>query len=118
MKEELIFVQDQIGYNFNNTDLLNQAIDGLFYSEEKADKKQKRVPRRVNTVAGADATAAELMIEEHDIEIPMAFDEEVEIDSFDEIDTVDETEEVETTFDSTADDIDAILNELRNRRED
>ena len=58
------------------------------------------------------------MIEEHDIEIPMAFDEEVEIDSFDEIDTVDEVEEVETTFDSTADDIDAILNELRNRRED
>ena len=38
-----------------------------------------------------------------------------EIDSFDEIDTVDE---VETTYDSTADDIDAILAELRERRED
>ena len=98
--------------------VIGDMIKGRNGAEEKADKKQKRVPRRVNTVAGADATAAELMIEEHDIEIPMAFDEEVEIDSFDEIDTVDEVEEVETTFDSTADDIDAILNELRNRRED
>ena len=69
----------------------------------------------MNTATDTDRTAAELMIEEHDIEIPMAFDEEVEIESFDEIDTVDE---VETTYDSTADDIDAILAELRERRED
>lgn len=43
MKEELIFVQNQIGYNFNNTDLLNQAIDGLFYSEEKVDKNNEEL---------------------------------------------------------------------------
>lgn len=95
--------------------VIGDMIKGRNGAEDKADKKQKRVPRRVNTATDTDRTAAELMIEEHDIEIPMAFDEEVEIDSFDEIDTVDE---VETTYDSTADDIDAILAELRERRED
>lgn len=94
---------------------IGDMIKGKNGTEDKADEKQKRVPRRVNTVANSDATAAELMIEEHDIEIPMTFDEEVEIDTFEEIETV---EEVETTYDSTADDIDAILAELRNRRED
>ena len=94
---------------------IGDMIKGKNVADKNADKKQKRVPRRVNTSADADRTAAELMIEEHDIEIPMTFDEEVEIESFEAVETV---EDVETTYDSTADDIDAILNELRNRREE
>lgn len=76
---------------------------------ERSDKTRTRVPRRVNTTPREDKSAAELMIEEHDIELPPSFDEEVESGTYDE---------VETTFDSTADDIDAILAELRDRRED
>ena len=88
-------------------------------SDDNADTKKKRVPKRVNASAtDIDKTAAELMIEDHDIEIPMTFDEEVESESFEAVEAMPETPEVETTFDSTADDIDAILNELRNRRED
>ena len=88
-------------------------------SDDNADTKKKRVPKRVNASAtDIDKTAAELMIEDHDIEIPMTFDEEVESESFEAVEAMPETPKVETTFDSTADDIDAILNELRNRRED
>ncbi len=72
------------------------------------NERRTRVPRRVNTSSRKEKTAAELMIEEHDIELPPSFDEEIESGTYDE---------VETTFDSTADDIDAILAELRDRRD-
>lgn len=77
-------------------------------TEQKEENKRTRVPRRVNTTPREDKSAAELMIEEHDIELPPSFDEEVQSGTYDE---------VETTVDSTADDIDAILAELRNRKD-
>lgn len=93
--------------------VIGDMLKGRKSDENSVDEKKKRVPRRVNTSATTvDKTQAELMIEEHDIKIPMTFDEEVESESFETV------ESVETTYDSTADDIDAILAELRNRRED
>lgn len=84
-------------------------------SEEGPEPSFKRVPRRVPTKVqvAEEKTPAEVMIEEHDIEFPASFDEEVET-----ADTFDVSDCVETAFDSTADDIDAILAELRERRED
>ncbi len=88
---------------------IGDMIKGRNGNEDNADKKKKRVPRRVNTDAHNEKTVAEMMIEEHDIELPPSFEQEVESENY---------ETVETTYDSTADDIDAILAELRNRRED
>ncbi len=94
---------------------IGDMIKGKNGKEDNADKKKKRVPHRVNTAVHNERTSADLMIEEHDIELPPSFEQEVEIESFDSVPTADT---VETTYDSTADDIDAILAELRNRRDD
>lgn len=88
---------------------IGDMIKGKSSDEESGENKKKRVPKRVNTRADEDKSTAEMMIEEHDIELPASFDEEIGNE---------EIETVETTYDSTADDIDAILAELRNRRED
>lgn len=94
---------------------IGDMIKGKKDSDDNTDIKKKRVPRRVNTDAHTQKSAAQLMIEEHDIEIPPSFEQEVESES---LEFCEQVEAVETTYDSTADDIDAILEELRNRRED
>ena len=72
----------------------------------------RRVPKRVPTKIVEDKTPAEVMIEEHDFDVPVSFDEEVSSEE------PHYEDDFETSFDSTADDIDAILAELRSRRED
>lgn len=79
--------------------------------EEKPHRVQtkKRVPKRVRTHTERKSRT-EIIMEENDIELPESFDE-----SFDESEHIGE---VETTFDTTADDIDSILAEIHGRRDE
>ncbi len=102
------FICGFIGVTIGDMLRKDKAIDQKL-KEDNSDERpyvRKRVPKRVATAAIKDKTITEKVIEEHDIEIPESFEAEENID------------DVETTFDTTVDDIDAILAELRNRTED
>ncbi|MBQ4128719.1 MAG: hypothetical protein IJD68_02990 [Ruminococcus sp.] len=88
-------------------DMLKGKNSGSSDAKEKADRthSRKRVPRRVKTV-DERKSRTEIIMEENDIEMPQSFD------------THEHIGEVETTFDTTADDIDSILAEIHSRREE